>query len=63
LNYRFGKVTYFIGDTCVDMEAAEAAEIGSIGVLTGYMGKEELSECADFTIADALKAVQFIEKM
>ncbi|HSR73808.1 MAG TPA: HAD family hydrolase, partial [Sulfurovum sp.] len=43
LNYRFGKVTYFVGDTCVDMVAAEEAEIGSIGVLTGYMGKEELS--------------------
>jgi len=63
LNYRFGKVTYFVGDTCVDMVAAEEAEIGSIGVLTGYMGKEELSECADFTIADAFEAVKFIEKM
>lgn len=63
LNYRFGTVTYFVGDTCVDMVAAEEAEIGSIGVLTGYMGKDELSECADFTIADAFEAVKFIEKM
>lgn len=63
LNYRFGTVTYFVGDTCVDMVAAEEAEIGSIGVLSGYMGKDELSECADFIIADAYEAVKFIEKM
>jgi phosphoglycolate phosphatase len=63
LGYRFGKVTYFVGDTCVDMIAAEEAEIGGIGVLTGYMDKEALSECADFVVADALEAAKLIEKM
>lgn len=63
LGYRFGKVTYFVGDTCVDMLAAEEAEIGSVGVLSGYMGKEALAECADFVVADALEAVKLIEKM
>lgn len=63
LGLRFGQVAYFVGDTDVDMIAAEEAEIGCVGVLSGYMGKEELSACADFVVADAFEAVKFIEKM
>lgn len=63
LGLRFGQVAYFIGDTDADMLAAEEAEIGCVGVLTGYMSKEELSATADFIAADALEAVKLIEKV
>ncbi|WP_309500034.1 HAD family hydrolase [Sulfurovum sp.] len=63
LGYRYGKVTYFIGDTCVDMLAAEEADIGSVGVLSGYMSKEALADCADFIALDAYEAVKLIEKV
>jgi len=63
LGLRFGQVAYFIGDTDVDMLAAEEAEIGCVGVLSGYMSKEELSSTADFIVADAFEAVKLIEKV
>ncbi len=63
LDHRFGQVTYFVGDTHADMLAAEEAGIACVGVLCGYMGKEELSECADFIKEDAFEAVKLIEKM
>ena len=63
LDYRFGRVAYMIGDTTADMIAAEESDIGSIGVLTGYMSKEELEDYADFIKADAYDAVNLIEKM
>jgi len=63
LGYHYGKVTYMIGDTTADLIAAEEAEIGGIGVLCGYMGKEELAEHADFIAKDAYEAVQIIEKI
>ncbi len=63
LGHRFGQVAYFVGDTDVDMLAAEEAEIGCVGVLSGYMSKAELSSSADFISVDALEAVKLIEKM
>jgi len=63
LEYRFGRVAYMIGDTTADMIAAEEADIGSIGVLTGYMSEEELDDYADFIKTDAYEAVKLIEKM
>jgi phosphoglycolate phosphatase len=63
LGYRFGKVTYFVGDTTIDMLAAQEAGIGSIGVLTGYMDEEALDEVADFVVADAFEAARLIEKL
>ncbi|HQR73547.1 MAG: hydrolase [Sulfurovum sp. 28-43-6] len=63
LGYRFGKVTYFVGDTTIDMLAAQEAGIGSIGVLTGYMDEEALDEVADFVVSDAFEASRLIEKL
>lgn len=63
LGYRFGKVTYFVGDTTIDMLAAQEAGIGSIGVLTGYMDEEALDEVADFVVSDAFEAARLIEKL
>lgn len=63
LCHRSGQVTYFVGDTDVDMLAAEAAGIGCVGVLSGYMTKEELSETADFITADVYEAVKLIDKV
>ncbi len=63
LEYRFGRVAYMVGDTQADMLAAYDADIGGIGVLSGYMGEEELEEYADFIKADAYEAVRLIEKL
>lgn len=63
LGHSFGDVAYFVGDTDADMLAAEEAGIACIGVLSGYMTKEQLSECADFIQKDALEAVRLIEKI
>jgi len=63
LNHQGGIVTYLIGDTCEDMIAAEEAEIGGIGVLTGSTSKAALLEYADFVTEDVYKAVILIEKI
>ena len=41
----------------------EEAEIACIGVLCGYMVKEQLAPYADFIKEDAFEAVKLIEKM
>ncbi|RLA68594.1 MAG: HAD family hydrolase [Epsilonproteobacteria bacterium] len=63
LDQSYGQVAYFVGDTEADMLAAEGAGIACVGVLCGYMSKEQLSECADFIKEDAFEAVKLIEKM
>lgn len=63
LNFSYGTVSYFIGDTISDLIAAEKADIASIGVTCGYGKTEELDEYADFIKKDAFQAVTFIEKM
>jgi len=63
LEHSFGDVAYFVGDTDADMIAAEEAGIACVGVLCGYMSKEQLSECADFIQEDALEAVKLIERI
>ena len=63
LKHRSGKIAYFVGDTCADMGAAEEADIASVGVLCGYMSKEQLSKCADFIKNDSYEAVQFIKSL
>ncbi|MDQ7085723.1 MAG: HAD family hydrolase [Sulfurovum sp.] len=63
LQYRFGTVTYFVGDTLADMVAAEEADIASIAVLCGYMNEEQLAPHADFVASNAFEAVKIIEKV
>jgi phosphoglycolate phosphatase len=63
LAFRFGEITYMVGDTTADILSAQEADIGSIGVLTGYMSEEELDEEADFIASNALEAVKLIESL
>jgi len=63
LGHRFGQVAYMVGDTDMDMIAGDEAEIGCVGVLSGYMSKEQLRDSADFIATDAYEAAKLIEKM
>jgi len=63
LGYRFGEVTYMIGDTMADVESAERADIASVAVLSGYMKKEDLEDEADFVTNNAYEAVELIENI
>ena len=53
---------WMIGDTCMDMQAAKAANIESIAVLCGYGSREKLRKCSDKITQNALEAIQFIAK-
>ena len=63
LRHRSGIATFLIGDSVVDMVAAEEALIGGIAVLTGYTSKDELLDSADFVTADIMAAVIMAEKI
>jgi len=52
---------WMIGDTKLDLIAAEAANIDSIAVLCGYGKEEELKEFTENISNTALDAVKFIE--
>ena len=52
--------SWMIGDTCMDMQAASAAGIGSIGVTCGYAEYETLVECTQTICQSAYESVQFI---
>ncbi len=53
---------WMIGDTCMDMQAANAANIGSIGVTCGYGTRENLQLCTQNICDNALEAIAFIIK-
>jgi len=53
---------WMVGDTCMDMLAAKAANVGSVGITCGYGTKESLLECTDNIYQNALEAVQYIAK-
>ena len=53
---------WMIGDTCMDMQAAQAANIGSIAVLCGYASEELLMKCSSRIVQNSLEAIQFIAK-
>lgn len=53
---------WMVGDTCMDMLAARAANIGSVGVTCGYGTVESLTLCTDNIYQNALEAVRFIAK-
>ncbi len=54
--------TYMIGDTCLDMEAAHAADIEGVAVSCGYQNPTELARCTHHLKNDALEAVLFIKR-
>jgi len=51
---------WMIGDTCMDMDSAKAANIDKMAVLCGYASCEQLSKCASEIYANAYEAVQNI---
>jgi len=53
---------WMVGDTCMDMLAAKAANISSVGLTCGYGTKKSLLECTDNIYQNALQAVQYIAK-
>jgi phosphoglycolate phosphatase len=63
LGFSHGTITYLIGDTTIDMIAAEEADIACIGVTCGYGKEEDLAEYADFIKENAYEAIQLIQKI
>jgi len=53
--------SWMVGDTCLDIEAANAASIHSVALLCGYESKESLRRCAKYIKDDAPGAVRFIK--
>lgn len=51
---------WMIGDTCMDMEAARAANIEGMAVLCGYGTEEKLMRCSSQIYQNSLEAIQFI---
>ena len=57
------KQIWMVGDTCMDMLAAKAANVDAVGVSCGYAEEERLAECTDKLYHNALAAVQYIAKI
>ena len=54
---------WMIGDTKLDLIAANAANVNSIGVLCGYGEELELREYTNFIQNDALSAINFLKNL
>jgi len=54
---------WMIGDTCMDMLAAKAANVDSVGLTCGYGTLESLSKCTDNICENAYEAVTYIAKI
>ncbi|PHS59125.1 MAG: hydrolase [Sulfurimonas sp.] len=57
------KDVWMIGDTKLDLIAAQNANVNSIGVLCGYGDKESLKKFSNVILNDALEAVLYLEGM
>jgi len=53
---------WMVGDTCMDMLATKATNVGAIGVTCGYGTEESLLKCSDNIYQNAYEAVTFIAK-
>ena len=51
---------WMVGDTCMDMLSAKAANITGVGVTCGYADEKNLIKCTDHIHQNALEAVRFI---
>lgn len=56
------KKIYMIGDTKLDIIAANEANVNNVAVLSGYGEYEELRNYTNNVVKDALEAVKMIEK-
>jgi len=56
------KITFMVGDTCLDMVSAKEAGVYGVGVKGDYTPLQELKECGDIVKKDSLEAVRFIKK-
>ncbi len=54
---------WMIGDTKLDLIAANEANVNSIGVLCGYGNEKELREYTTIVEANALSAIQYLENL
>ena len=54
---------WMIGDTKLDLIAANAANVNSIGVLCGYGEELELREYTNFIQNNALSAINFLKNL
>lgn len=54
---------WMIGDTKLDLIAANAANVNSIGLLCGYGEEIELREYTNFIEKDALSAINFLKNL
>lgn len=54
------KECLYIGDSNVDMQTAEAAQIDSVGVLWGFRSKEELEQAGATFLVENTKALEAI---
>ena len=52
---------WMIGDTKLDLIAANEANVNSIGVLCGYGNEKELRKYTDFVVLNALSAIQYLK--
>ena len=63
LNVKPTKDIFMIGDTKLDLIAANEAKISSVAVLSGYGDKKELSSFTKNICKDALEAVKLIKNL
>ena len=61
MNILPSKDVFMIGDTKLDLIAANKAGVSSCGVLSGYGYKEELSSYTPLVVTDALEAIKLIK--
>ncbi len=61
MNIELYKDIYMIGDTKLDIIAANDANISSIAVLSGYGYEEDLAQYTEIIVTDSLEAVQTIK--
>ena len=54
---------WMIGDTKLDLIAANEANVNSIGVLCGYGNEKELRKYTDFVELNALSAIQYLKSL
>jgi len=57
------KDVFIIGDTELDLLAAKAANISSVGVLCGYGERDALSSLSPYITEDSLSAVKLIKRL